>query len=47
MVDPTRDRSPDAGTAIVVAVMIFVFTVNAIILWRSLGSSSLKPDGTT
>ncbi len=34
MVDPIWDRLPDAGTAIVVAVMVFVFTVNAIIIWR-------------
>ncbi len=34
MVDPMWDRLPDAATAIVVAVMVFVFTVNAIVIWR-------------
>lgn len=28
------DRLPDAGTAIVAAVMVLVFTVNAMIIWR-------------
>lgn len=28
------DRLPDAGTAISVAVVVVVFTVNAIIIWR-------------
>ncbi len=34
MVDAMWDRLPDAGTAILLALMVFVFTVNAIIIWR-------------